>query len=137
MTIRGGCLCGAVRYEIEAEPITTRVCWCRVCQAFGAGSGTVNVCFPTDAVRIDGKPADYVSVADSGTVMHRRFCADCGVHLFSVAETRPHLTYVRAGSLDEPEIAKPVATIWVSRAPSWACIDSRLPQIATQPPPAG
>lgn len=136
MTVRGGCLCGAVRYEIEAGPITTRVCWCRTCQAFSAGGGTVNVCFASDAVRIEGQPADYVSVADSGTVMHRRFCPRCGVHLFSVAESRPHLTYVRAGSLDDREVARPAATIWVSQAPSWACIDSRLPQIEKQPPPA-
>ena len=41
MTITGGCRCGAVRYRIEAETITTRRCWCRDCQFIGAGSGTV------------------------------------------------------------------------------------------------
>ncbi len=135
MVITGGCLCRAVRYEINAEPIAARACWCRVCQAIGAGSGTVNVCFPTAAIRIEGQLQDYVSVADSGNVMHRRFCPRCGVHLFSEAEARPHLIFVRAGSLDDPEVAKPSATIWVSEAPSWACIDPRLPKIDGQPPP--
>jgi hypothetical protein len=134
--IEGGCLCRAVRYEIEAEPVTTRVCWCLTCQAFGAGGATVNVCFPSQAIRIRGPLRDYSSVADSGNVMHRRFCPECGVHLFSEAESRPHLIFVRAGSLDNPEIAKPSATIWTSQAPSWACIDQRLPQIEGQPPPA-
>ena len=135
MTVTGGCLCRAVRYEIDAEPLTTRVCWCRTCQAFGAGSAAVSVCFPSVAIRIQGEPYDYVSIADSGNVMHRRFCPRCGVHLFSEAETRPHLIFVRAGSLDDPEIAKPSCTIWVAKAPSWACIDARLPQIEGQPPP--
>jgi len=38
--------------------------------------------------------------------MHRRFCARCGVHLFSEAEVRPHLIFVRAGTLDDPNIGK-------------------------------
>src|SRR5580704_13645175 len=91
MSVSGGCLCGAVRYEIAAAPITTRVCWCRVCQRIGAGGATVNVCFPKAAARISGQPRDFVSTADSGNVMHRRFCPECGVHLFSEAESRPHL----------------------------------------------
>jgi hypothetical protein len=137
MSVKGGCLCGAVRYEIDAAPIATRACWCRLCQRIGGGSGTVNACFPSNAIRITGSMADYQSVADSGTAMHRRFCPGCGVHLFSEAESRPHLIFVRAGTLDDPEIAKPVATIWTSQAPSWACIDARLPRVERQPPPAG
>ena len=137
MDITGGCLCRAVRFSITAAPLTTRACWWRVCQYLGAGSGTVNVCFPSDKVSVEGELRDFESVADSGNVMHRRFCPSCGVHLFSESEARPHLIFVRAGTLDDPEIAKPVASIWVSQAPTWACIDDTLPQVDGQPPPAG
>jgi hypothetical protein len=68
--------------------------------------------------------------------MHRRFCPVCGVHLFSAAEARPHLIFVRAGTLDDPEIARPAATIWTGEAPSWACIDDRIPRLEGQAPPA-
>src|ERR1039457_4631828 len=132
----GGCLCGAVRYQIDAEPITSRACWCRLCQRIGAGSGTVNVCFPTAATRIEGELRDYISVADSGNRMHRRFCPSCGVHLFSEAEARPHLIFVRAGTLDDPEIGRPLASIWLSQTPSWACIDDQLLRFDGQPPAA-
>lgn len=134
--IAGGCLCRSVRYRIEAPPIVTRACWCRVCQYIGAGSGTVNVCFPTSATTIEGELRDFESVADSGNRMHRRFCLKCGTHLFSEAESRPHLIFVRAGTLDDPEIARPAMTIWTSEAPSWACIDATLPKVERQPPPA-
>ena len=133
--ITGGCLCKAVRYRMTAAPMATRVCWCRVCQYLGAGSGTVNVCFPTNAMTIEGETRDYRSLADSGNVMHRRFCPTCGTTLFSEAESRPHLIFVRAGTLDDPEIARPGATIWTSQAPSWACIDESLPKNERQPPP--
>jgi hypothetical protein len=136
VSVGGGCLCGAVRYEISAAPITSRVCWCRLCQRIGAGSGTVNVCFATAAVTIHGALSDYVSTADSGNTMHRRFCPGCGVHLFSEAEARPHLIFVRAGTLDDPEIGKPLASIWLAQAPTWACIDDELPRFDAQPPPA-
>jgi hypothetical protein len=137
MTITGGCLCGSVRYRVTAAPIVTRVCWCRLCQYLGAGSGTVNVCFPSSALTVEGEPRDHRSIADSGTVMHRRFCGTCGTPIFSEAESRPHLVFVRAGTLDDVEVARPTMTIWTSRAPTWACIDEALPRVAEQPPPAG
>ncbi|HVY98540.1 MAG TPA: GFA family protein [Dongiaceae bacterium] len=133
--ITGGCLCGAVRFTASEKPISARVCWCRFCQRLGAGGGTVNAAFKTDAVKIEGTLADYASTADSGNRMHRRFCPKCGTHLFSEAEARPHLIFVRAGALDDPEVAKPVATIWAASAPSWAAIDPSLPRIEGQPPP--
>jgi hypothetical protein len=90
-------LCKAVRYRITAKPIITRVCWCRLCQYLGAGSGTVNVGFPTEAIHITGELKDYSCIADSGNVMHRRFCPACGTPLFSEAESRPQFMFVRAG----------------------------------------
>ena len=133
--ITGGCLCGAVRYRIVAAPLAARVCWCRVCQYFAAGSGTVNVCFPSAAMTVTGVMSDYRSTADSGNVMHRRFCPTCGTPISSEAEARPHLVFVRGGTLDDPEIARPTASIWVSSAPSWACIDETIERIDRQPPP--
>jgi hypothetical protein len=135
MEITGGCLCRAVRYSFAAAPLLTRVCWCRVCQYLAAGSGTVNVCFKKDALRLAGTLRDYRSVADSGNHMHRRFCPACGTAVFSESEARPALIFVRAGTLDDARVAQPSATIWTSQAPRWACIDPELPHIAAQPPP--
>jgi hypothetical protein len=120
MTITGGCLCKAVRYEIAAPPVTTRVCWCRRCQALGAGSGTVNVTFPFEAIKVEGELGDFVNTADSGNILHTQFCPKCGTPVFTGAESRPHLLAVRAGTLDDPELAAPAITIWTEEAPSWA-----------------
>jgi hypothetical protein len=124
-----------VTYQITGDPISARACWCRLCQYIGAGSGTVNAAFRTESVAIEGQLGDFCSDADSGSRMHRRFCPACGTHLFSEAESRPHLIFVRVGSLDNPEIVRPVATIWTRQAPSWACFDPDLPEIEGQPPP--
>jgi hypothetical protein len=135
MDITGGCLCKSVRFRIAAEPIAMRLCWCRLCQYLAAGNATVNVVFPSDAVVTEGLLTDFRSVADSGSVMHRRFCPKCGTHVFSASEARPHLVIVRNGALDDTELVRPGATIWTTAAPEWAWIDETLPMHAGQPPP--
>lgn len=136
MAITGGCLCGAARFSIEAEaPLAVRQCWRRVCQYFATGNATVNAIFPSGAVTITGELRDFVSTADSGTTMLRRFCSTCGVHLFSASESRPHLQIVRVGALDEPGDAAPQGLIWTKSAPRWACFDPELPRTEGQPAP--
>ncbi len=131
----GGCLCGQVRFKLNAEPIAMRLCWCRDCQYFAAGNATVNVVFPSGALEVQGELRDYQSVADSGNRMHRHFCPTCGTPLFSAAESRPHLLIVRNGALDDTALLNPSAVIWTSSAPCWASIDESLERHAGQPPP--
>lgn len=135
MPVTGGCFCGRVRFESASAPITARMCWCRDCQYLAAGSATVNLIFRAEGFRITGETADHVSTADSGNVMHRRFCPACGTPLFSQSEARPHLIIARGGTLDDPELAKPQGVIWTDSAPAWACIDPDLPATPGQPPP--
>jgi hypothetical protein len=137
MTHGAGCLCGQVRMTIDAEPMVARMCWCRLCQYLGGGSATVNVCFPTDKVTVTGEVRWYESVAESGNAMRRGFCPACGTPLLSLAASRPHLTIVRAGALDDPELLGPQVVIWTQTAPTWACHDPHLPQFPGQIPPAG
>jgi hypothetical protein len=43
--------------------------------------------------------------------------------------------FVRAGTLDDPELARPSISIWTAQAPSWACIDAAIPRVEGQPAP--
>ena len=134
-TITGGCLCGAVRYRSSAPPILARSCWCRTCQFLGAGNATVNAMFRVETFGIEGETGDYASLADSGNMIHRRFCRTCGTPMFAAAEARPQFLIVRLGTLDVPAAVLPGATIWTDSAPPWACIDEALPRHPRQPPP--
>lgn len=131
----GGCLCGEIRYQIEADAGPSRVCWCRDCQRI-ASNGTVNVIFPSEAIKISGTPSRHDKAADSGNTVTRRFCSKCGSQLFSDSSGRPGLTVVRVGTLDEPSSIKPTTNIWVASAPSWACVDQSLDQFEGPPAPA-
>jgi hypothetical protein len=133
--ITGGCLCGAVRFACDAPPVMARACWCRVCQYLAAGNATINLIVRADGLRVTGALSEYVSTADSGNRMRRRFCPACGTPLFSQSDARPGLLVVRAGALDDPEIARPSGYIWTGSAPSWAEIDPNLSNCEGQPPP--
>ena len=137
MAIVGGCACGAVRYAIEAEPVVTRVCWCRACQFTGGGNTPVNAVFKTEDVKITGALADFASQADSGNQVHRRFCPTCGTPVTVQSDARPQYLGVRAGTMDDPNAVKPDMTIWVSQAPRLARIDDTIPRYERQPPPPG
>jgi hypothetical protein len=130
----GGCLCGQVRYRLTAEPVISRICWCRDCQHI-AGNGTANAIFPTASIEITGSAAEYSSKGESGNTVRRRFCPKCGSHLFADSTGRVGLTVVRLGTLDEPSSIKPVANIWTMSAPVWACLDPVLERVERQPQP--
>lgn len=132
--VTGGCLCGAVRYTLTAKPVTTRQCWCRLCQYLGAGSATANIIVPRAALQIEGALSSYSSVADSGNVLHRQFCPTCGTPVGGYAEVREHLYVLRIGTLDDPNLYPPEITIWTEAAPAWAPIDHSKPSLAGQPP---
>jgi len=135
MSHKAGCLCGAVKVTIDAEPLGARHCWCRLCQYLSAGGGTVNVIFPADAIAFEGEVRWIEGVAESGNAMRRGFCPACGTQIFSQSSGRPHLMIVRAGALDDPGLATPGSVIWTAEAPGWAHFDPALPQVERQPPP--
>jgi hypothetical protein len=131
--VTGRCFCGAVRFQFDQLPIATRACWCRDCQYRSSGNASVNAIFGTESFTISGETSEYISTADSGNVMRRRFCPKCGTPLFSEALSRPDLIIVRAGALDDPEIGRPASVIWTASAPAWGFIDPDLPSCAGQP----
>jgi len=131
MSIPGGCLCGQIRFTIEAEPVGARMCWCRDCQRIASGSATVNVLFPEDAVHYTGEVSTFSMTADSGNSVERGFCPTCGSQMYSrTVEPKGQPMRVRAGTLDNPDLIAPTAIIWADSAPSWAPLDPKLPHHA-------
>ncbi len=127
--LRGGCLCGAVRYEATGNPEQASYCHCDDCKRATGGPYTVGVLVKLADLHVrSGQVKGYTSIADSGRKITREFCPDCGSPLFTKAEKCPDLVFLKAGSLDQPEVVKPQCQIWTKRAVPWAYIDETLPQ---------
>lgn len=132
--ITGGCFCGAVRFAVATRPVAARACWCRDCQYLACGNASINLVFPSSSLTASGTTTEFVSRADSGNEMRRRFCAACGTQLFSAATNRPDFVVVRVGALDDPAIGAPASVIWAASAPDWACFDPALPRFERHVP---
>jgi len=96
----------------------------------------INVLIETDRVELlAGEPQPVDVPRDDGSAQTIWRCPTCQIAVYS-QYTSPRVRFVRAGTLDDPEVARPGATIWTSQAPTWACIDESLPKVERQPPPA-
>lgn len=130
----GGCLCGAVRFASDAEPVFTGNCHCKDCQRTTGGPFTPAMFFPESAVNVSGTTTNYRSFGDSGKYIERSFCPTCGSQLFSRCEVLPGLLGLKAGTLDDPSLFKPGADIYVASAAHWDHMNPGLPKFAKNPP---
>lgn len=134
MKLTGSCLCGAVTYACAADPVFAGNCHCRDCKK-ASGSGYAPTFFvPEGAITINGEVKYHEGMGDSGHLVRRGFCPNCGSQMFGKPAAMPGLIAVRAGSLDEPSQYKPQVDIFSSRAPAWDAMDPALPKFPGMPP---
>ncbi len=117
----GGCLCGQVRYETDAEPAWTAICYCRDCQR-ASGSGYMPVMGVRRAdMRISGETKAFEVAAQRGPST-RHFCPTCGSLIFGGVEGPPEDTMsVYVGTLDDPSAWSPQVAIFTRSRQPWDC----------------
>jgi hypothetical protein len=124
----GGCLCGAVRYEVSAEPVAFALCHCRDCQYVSGGEPASVVVVMRDALKVTkGATKGYTKQGDSGKSVTRHFCANCGTPMFSDVEANPDIWVVKAGSMDDPSWLKPGVVLYTDSAQPWAHMAEGIP----------
>lgn len=132
----GGCACGALRYEIAAEPLVMLDCQCRQCQRESGTGHASHLTFPRAAAAISGPATHWRATGDGGVVKERAFCPVCGAPVYMTFPALPEFLVVRAASLDEPSRYRPEMVVWHDAAQPWNHVDPSLPAFARMPPPA-
>ena len=109
MRIRSGrCLCGAVNYQVQGEPLRAGICHCRNCKRESGSSFTSYAVWPRAAFSSSGAFATHKG---------QSFCPACGSPLFGLTEEEAE---IKLGSLDEtPTDIRPTYELWVKRRESW------------------
>jgi hypothetical protein len=122
--LSGGCLCGAVRYECNAEPLGMAICHCTHCQKVSGSAFSVNIVVPAPSVTWQGQSASYADTGESGKPLSRKFCRSCGSSLATETEALPGAIIIKAGTLDDKSSLKPNYHIWTGSAQPWVQIPS-------------
>jgi hypothetical protein len=117
----GGCLCGAVRYEIRARFLQTTLCHCEDCRKASGAPFVAWSFFPSGSlVWTKGTPRT-LNHADR----ERSFCGDCGSPLTFFDPSIPSLFEANTLTLDDPGCYPPVDQCWVCDELPWSanCLD--------------
>jgi hypothetical protein len=130
----GACLCGAVRYESSSKPVVAGQCYCEDCRRSSGTAHSSVLGVPEEAFRITGETRAFSKEADSGNTVTRNFCPNCGSFMHATNTGFPGMIFLKAGTLDDPEIFNPQMVVYASRAPSWDKPDGSLPAFPEMPP---
>ena len=93
--ITGGCLCGAIRYEADHQPLVSALCHCRMCQkVHGAAFGTY--CFvKAEQIRLTAGTDAIVNYESSSALVRSLLSAICFNAVLNSASTGWRLSPVR------------------------------------------
>ncbi|MBL0371727.1 GFA family protein [Rhizobium sp. KVB221] len=117
--MKGGCLCGAVRYTTKSEPRFSGFCHCRDCQR---ATGTGHCCymiFDRSEVAYTGKIRAYSMIGGSGEETIRYFCETCGSQIFGSGPDSDPRWSIYAGTLDDPSEFAPQNRVNTYVRPWW------------------
>ena len=123
----GGCLCKAVRFQLDSEPYDAGWCHCRTCQLNSGSPAMVFATVPLADYRFtEGEAA--VRSFPSSSFGHRAFCGRCGTPLFTRVEHQPDTVDFSLCTLDEPGRVRPGFHIFWSSRVDWMECDDGLPK---------
>jgi len=117
--VKGGCLCGAVRYEAEGEPLFALRCYCRDCQRASGSSNVPIMAVLRELFKITGETTSFTTKGGSGHNATRNFCPICGSLLFGATEAAPDIVTLYAGTLDDPSQLRPAYIQFSRNRPNW------------------
>jgi hypothetical protein len=124
-TLRGGCWCGAVRYQVPDEFLYAWNCHCSRCRASTGSAFKTLAGIEREKLEIT-KGADSLLVVGDDLLNDTR-CAKCGSFLFSVVRDGAYV-HVGLGSLIDTPSIRPEAHIFVGSKANWFEIADDLPQ---------
>lgn len=121
--VRGGCMCGFVRYECEGKPLHVGYCHCRSCRHHSGAAVAGMLVYQPERIRFSG--GTFATYASSPGI-ERGFCIRCGTSL----SWKGHgLMSLHIGTLDDPDAHPPTLHWQYQQRSPWCDAGSDLPRV--------
>lgn len=100
----GGCLCGNLRYEVDASPMRLTWCSCHFCQKMtGTPMNALAGFAEANFKLLQGDTSVYTHISEgSGKEIYLNSCPVCSSTVYLGLERFPGFLGVMTGSLDDP-----------------------------------
>ena len=139
MHIDGGCHCGNITFEAQADPEKAVICHCTDCQKMSGAPFNAVIQVPESDFKLkSGTLKMYVKTAESGNKRAQMFCPDCGSRIYATSvedppDGGPKIFGVRLGSVNQREQVTPRRQIWHRSAQPWLSEIADIPSFDTTP----
>ena len=129
--LSGGCDCRHVRYRLATRPLFVNCCHCRWCQRETGASFALNAMIESDRVELQAAaPVLVETPSASGKGQQVARCPKCQVAVWShYGGAGPLLSFVRVGTLDEPDQLPPDIHIFTSTQQPWLVLGDSAPVV--------
>jgi len=126
--LQGGCACGAVRYELQSQPMFVHCCHCRDCQRQTGSAFVLNALIETDRVKfLSGEIETTPMPTESGRSHRIGRCVNCKTAVWSEYGGVGKLRFMRVGTLDEPATLPPDVHIYTRSKLPWITLPAGVP----------
>lgn len=124
----GGCLCGAVRYEVHGGLMPVINCHCSKCRRFHGHVGAYTATRRENLILVKTSGLKwYRSIQDETPDVHRGFCQECGSSLFWDPRGKQNIS-IAAGSIDPPTNLLTERHVWLAQKSDYYTVSDGLLQ---------
>jgi protein tyrosine phosphatase (PTP) superfamily phosphohydrolase (DUF442 family) len=125
--LRGACLCGGVRYEIEGPVGPALYCHCSMCRKAHGSAFRARLAVAKSSLRFTQGEDLLTRYISSGNTV-RTFCRRCGSAMVNFWTVEPDNYGLAMGTLDDDPGVRPACHVYVGSKAPWYEIADGLPQ---------
>jgi hypothetical protein len=118
LPLTGGCLCGAVRFEVTEPLVSSGYCHCTRCQRRTGTAASPGARIAPGSLRVlSGE--EHIRAYEPEEGFAKLFCTACGSSLWSRSQEDPDVISIRLGAFDDDPGIRPTYRQFVAYAAPW------------------